>query len=248
MIQLIDLRKSFHNQEVLKGVSLEIPTGKTTAIIGRSGGGKSVLLRHIVGLIQPDSGRILVDGKDITALDEMELDHVKSKFGMLFQGAALFDSLTVFDNIAFPLREKTTLSEDKIREKVEDLLKELGLSGMEAKYPAEISGGMKKRVGLARALIMEPGIMLYDEPTTGLDPIMENTIHELIQASHKLFHSTDILVSHNMKEVYKIAHYVAMLHEGLIVEQGTPEEIRASKNPVVQQFISGSTSGPIQLD
>jgi phospholipid/cholesterol/gamma-HCH transport system ATP-binding protein len=248
MIQLIDLRKKFVNQEVLKGVSLEIPTGKTTAIIGRSGGGKSVLLKHIVGLIQPDSGRILVDGEDITELRETDLDRIKRKFGMVFQGAALFDSLTVFDNIAFPLREKTNLSEEKILEKVKQLLKVLGLGGMEDKYPAEISGGMRKRVGLARALITEPQIMLYDEPTTGLDPIMENTIHELIQVSHKLFQSTDILVSHNMKEVYKIAHYVAMLHEGLIVEQGTPEEIRSSKNPVVQQFISGSTSGPIQLD
>ncbi len=248
MIQLIDLHKSFDHQEVLKGVSLEIPKGQITAIIGRSGGGKSVLLKHIVGLIHPDSGQILVDGKDLTTLDEVELNQVKSQFGMLFQGAALFDSLTVFENIAFPLREKTSLSEAEIQERVRQLLKELGLSGMEAKYPAEISGGMRKRVGLARALITEPEIMLYDEPTTGLDPIMENTIHELIQACHKLFHSTDILVSHNMKEVYKIAHHVAMLHEGLIVEQGTPEEIQSSKNPVVQQFISGSTTGPIQID
>lgn len=248
MIQLVNLRKSFNKQEVLKGLSLEIPDGKTTAIIGRSGGGKSVLLKHIVGLVQPDSGQILVDGKDITTLNEVELNEVKGKFGMLFQGAALFDSLTVFENIAFPLREKTTLSEEKIGEKVGLLLKELGLSGMEAKYPAEISGGMRKRVGLARALITEPKIMLYDEPTTGLDPIMENTIHELILASHKLFHSTDILVSHNMKEVYKIAQHVAMLHEGLIVAQGTPEEMQASQNPMVQQFITGSTSGPIQLD
>jgi len=248
MIKLVNLRKAFDHQEVLRGVSLEIPKGETTAIIGRSGGGKSVLLKHIIGLIQPDSGQILVDGKDITALDDVELNQIKRRFGMLFQGAALFDSLTVFDNIAFPLREKTTLPEAEIQERVKQLLKELGLSGMETKYPAEISGGMRKRVGLARALITEPEIMLYDEPTTGLDPIMENTIHELIQASHKQFHSTDILVSHNMREVYKIAHHVAMLHEGLIVEQGTPEEIRASKNPMVQQFISGSTSGPIQLD
>jgi len=248
IIQLIDLHKSFDHQEVLRGVSLDIPKGMTTAIIGRSGGGKSVLLKHIVGLIQPDRGRILIDEKNMTALGETERDALKSRFGMLFQGAALFDSLTVFDNIAFPLREKTALSELEIQEKVRRLLKELGLNGMESKYPAEISGGMKKRVGLARALITEPEIMFYDEPTTGLDPIMETTIHELITACHERFHSTDILVSHNMKEVYTIAHHVAMLHEGLIIEQGTPEEIRNSKNPIVQQFISGRTTGPIQLD
>lgn len=248
IIQLIDLCKSFDHQEVLRGLSLKIPKGQITAIIGRSGGGKSVLLKHIVGLIQPDSGQILIDGKDIAALNEVKQNELKRRFGMLFQGAALFDSLTVFDNIAFPLREKTTLSEAEIQDKVSQLLKELGLSGMESKYPAELSGGMKKRVGLARALITEPEIMFYDEPTTGLDPIMESTIHELITACHERFHSTDILVSHNMNEVYKIAHYVAMLHEGLIVEQGTPEEIRNSKNPIVQQFISGSTAGPIQID
>ena len=180
MIKLVDVYKTFNGQEVLRGVTLEIPEGKTTAIIGRSGGGKSVLLKHIIGLLKPDSGQVLVEGTDISRLNNRDLNKIRKRFGILFQGAALFDSLTVYDNIAFPLREKTRLKENEIQKMVDEKLEQLGLAGMGHKYPAEISGGMKKRVGLARALIMDPEIMLFDEPTTGLDPIMKNAIYNLI--------------------------------------------------------------------
>lgn len=247
MIEIVDLWKSFNVQEVLKGVNLEIPTGKTTAIIGRSGGGKSILLKHIVGLLKPDRGKILVDGMDITKLDSRKLNKIRRRFGMLFQGAALFDSLTIFENVAFPLRELTDLGEEEIRERVIVNLKQVGLYGMESKYPDEISGGMKKRVALARAMIMGPEIMLYDEPTTGLDPVMETAVHQLIMNCQKELKCTAVLVSHNIQEVLKIAHRVALLHEGVIIESSTCKEIQGSENPVVRQFLSGSIEGPIQL-
>ena len=180
MIEILKLWKSFDGQEVLRGVNLEIPSGKTTAIIGRSGGGKSVLLKHLIGLLKPDKGKILIDGADITGLRTQELNKIKRKFGIVFQGAALFDSMTIFENVAFPLRELTDSSEEEIEERVSVNLKQVGLYGMDAKYPDEISGGMKKRVALAMAMIMEPEIMLYDEPTTGLDPVIETPITQLI--------------------------------------------------------------------
>lgn len=243
----MDLWKSFNGQEVLRGVNLEIPGGKTTAIIGRSGGGKSVLLKHLIGLLRPDKGKIMIDGTDITGLRTTEFNKIKRKVGIVFQGAALFDSLTIFENIAFPLRELTDLGEEEIRERVIVSLKQVGLYGMEAKYPDEISGGMKKRVALARAMIMEPAIMLYDEPTTGLDPVMETTIHHLISNCQGRLKCTAVLVSHNIREVLKIAHRVAMLHDGVIIESSTCEEIQGSENPVVRQFLSGGIEGPIQL-
>ena len=261
MIKVVNLRKSFNGQEVLKGVNLEIPTGKRTAIIGRSGGGKSVLLKHLVGLIKPDSGEIYVDGVDITKLKGKELNEVKKKFGMVFQGAALFDSLTVLDNVAFPLRELTDMKEEEIIENAREILREVGLEGMEHKYPDEISGGMRKRVGIARALIIRPKYLFFDEPTTGLDPITERAIHQLIGLNplmemavkkmvgkcHEEAKCTDIVVSHNIKEVLEISHKVAMLHDGVIVEETTPEGLLKSTNPVVKQFISGNIEGPIKL-
>lgn len=246
MIRVVKLRKSFGNQEVLRGVDLVIPKGKTTAIIGRSGGGKSILLKHLIGLMRPDSGEVWIDGMEITRMTKRELSRAKSRFGFLFQGGALFDSMTVFENIAFPLKEKTRLSEEAIRAKVEEKLQEVGLQGMEEKYPGDLSGGMKKRVGLARAMILDPEIMLYDEPTTGLDPVMEHVIHRLIQACQEMVKCTGVLVSHNIAEVFEIAHQIAMLHNGVIVAQGTPGEIQASDNPLVRQFINGDIEGPMQ--
>lgn len=246
MIRVVKLRKSFGNQDVLRGVDLVIPKGKTTAIIGRSGGGKSILLKHLIGLMHPDSGEIWIDGMEITRMTRRELSKVKSRFGFLFQGGALFDSMTVFENIAFPLKEKTRLSEEAIRANVEEKLQEVGLQGVEEKYPGDLSGGMKKRVGLARAMVLDPEIMLYDEPTTGLDPVMEHVIHRLIQACQAMVKCTGVLVSHNIAEVFEIAHQIAMLHNGVIIAQGTPGEIEASDNPLVRQFINGDIEGPIQ--
>ncbi|NKE70288.1 ABC transporter ATP-binding protein [Nitrospiraceae bacterium HYJII51-Mn-bac16s-1-B09] len=246
MIRVVNLRKSLGDQKILRGVDLMIPKGKITAIIGRSGGGKSILLKHLIGLIRPDSGEIWVGGEEITSLTRRALSRVKTRFGFLFQGAALFDSMTVFENIAFPLREKTEHAEKAIRAKVEETLREVGLEGVGEKYPGELSGGMKKRVGLARAMILHPEIMLFDEPTTGLDPVMEHVIDRLIQACHGGSNCTGVLVSHNISEVFAIAHHVAMLHHGIIIAQGTPEEIRASVHPVVRQFIHGEIEGPMQ--
>jgi len=248
MIKIIDLKKSFNGQEVLKGVNLDIQDGETTAIIGRSGGGKSVLLKHLVGLVKPDSGEILVNGIDITKLKGRALNEVKKKFGMVFQGAALFDSLTVLENVAFPLRELTDLGEDEILEKALYIIKEVGLVGMEHKYPDEISGGMGKRVALARAMISRPEFMFFDEPTTGLDPVIETAIHILMKTCMgKMKQCTDVLISHNMKEVLEVADKVAMLHEGVIIEITTPKELLKSSNPYVKQFVSGSIEGPIHF-
>jgi phospholipid/cholesterol/gamma-HCH transport system ATP-binding protein len=247
MIKVVNLRKSFNGHEVLKGVSMEIPKGKVTAIIGRSGGGKSVLLKHLVGLEKPDSGEIYVDGVDITKIKGKKLHEVKRKFGMVFQGSALFDSLTVLDNVAFPLRELTDMTEDEIISMSMGMLKETGLARMDGKYPDEISGGMRKRVALARALVMRPEYMFFDEPTTGLDPIVENAIHQLMGTCMSKIQCTDVLISHNIGEVMTIADRIAMLHNGVIIESSTPQELVKSSNPAVQQFLIGSTEGPIQI-
>lgn len=247
MIKVSNLRKSFDGAEVLRGVDLEIPTGRTTAIIGKSGAGKSVLFKHLVGLMRPDAGSVVVDGADITKLKGRALKEVKRKFGMVFQGGALFDSLTVLENIAFPMRELTALGERELLGKAAEMLKEVGLSGMGNKYPDEISGGMKKRVALARALVMSPEYLFFDEPTTGLDPIVENAIHALMKRCKNLVPCTYVIVSHDIKEVIEMSDLVAMLHEGVIVECSTPDEITKSQNPAVRQFLSGSTEGPIQI-
>lgn len=248
MIEVIDLYKALDGQPVLEGVSLSVAKGEIFAIIGKSGGGKTVLLKHLVGLLKPDRGRVVVDGVDIGGLGRKQLNRIRERFGMVFQGGALFDSLTVFDNVAFPLREKTPLHEPAIAEKVVGMLKQVGLADMGHKYPAEISGGMKKRVALARALIMEPEILLLDEPTTGLDPIRMCSIHNLILDLHQRFGFTCVMVSHEIPEIFDVATKVAMLHQGTVVEVGTPEEIQDSSNPVVRQFIMGSLEGPIQLE
>lgn len=247
MIEIINLHKSFDGQKVLTGVSLKIAEKELIAIIGESGGGKSVLLRHLIGLLKPNSGKVIVEGEDITRLSGRELDEIREKFGVVFQGGALFDSLTVYENIAFPLREKTRLSEDKVHEKVEEALEEVGLRGIEQKYPAELSGGMRKRVALARALITEPKIVLFDEPTTGLDPIKLHAIHNLIVDTHEKYGFTGVMISHDIPEIYEVVDRIAFLYEGKIEVIGTPEEIVHSDDRIVRQFITGSLTGPIKV-
>lgn len=247
MIEIVDLYKSFDSQRVLNGVNLKIADKEVIAIIGKSGGGKSVLLKHIIGLLKPDRGSILIDSVDITRLGGSELDRIREKLGVLFQGGALFDSLTVLENVAFPLKEKTKLTKGEIHEKAMQALEDVGLKGVGKKYPAEISGGMKKRVALARALITEPTIVLFDEPTTGLDPIILNSIHRLIKTTHEKYGFTGIIISHEIPEIFDVADRVAMLHDGIIVETGTPEEIKNSSNPVIKQFITGGPEGPIEV-
>lgn len=246
MIEIVNLKKSFDGQQVLNGVNLKIANKELTAIIGKSGGGKSVLLKHLIGLLKPDEGDIVIEGVDITVVRGKELDGVREKFGVVFQGGALFDSLTVYGNVAFPLREKTKMGSGEIRERVLEALDDVGLRGMGNKYPAEISGGMKKRVALARALITEPKIVLFDEPTTGLDPIILHSIHNLIMNTHSKYGFTGVIISHEIPEIFGVADKIAMLYDGIIVEAGTPEEIRNSSDPAVKQFITGSLEGPIE--
>jgi phospholipid/cholesterol/gamma-HCH transport system ATP-binding protein len=247
MIQLTNLHKAFGTQKVLNGLNLTIPDGQITAIIGPSGEGKSVLLRHIIGLMQPDSGQITVDGENIIGIRRSEMNRIREKFGMLFQNAALFDSMNVFENVAFPLQEKTTLSNSEIRTRVLAALEDVGLKNVEQKFTDELSGGMKKRVGLARALLLNPKIILFDEPTTGLDPIIKRAIHQLIRETHVKFGFTAVIVSHEIPDIFDITQNVAMLFQGEILQFGTANEIRNSTNPVVKQFISGSLDGPIQM-
>ena len=239
MIKVERLVKSFGRQEVLRGLDLEVATGSITVIIGRSGGGKSVLLRHLIGLLRPDAGRVLVDGADITALRGRALDEVRQRYGVVFQGGALFDSMTCAHNVAFPLREKLRLPGAEVAKRVEAALAQVGLEGVGRKYPAEVSGGMRKRVAIARALVTEPEIVFFDEPTTGLDPILVNTIHHLILDLHRKLRFTAVMVSHEIPEIFEIADAVAMLYEGRIVETGSPAAIQASANPIVRQFIRG---------
>src|SRR4026208_288312 len=232
MIRVIDLPTTFGKQHVLRGVNLDLEAGKITTIIGGSGSGKTVLLKHLNALLLPDRGSVLIDGKDITRLGQTALNDVRQKFGVLFQGAALLDSMTVYDNVAFPLRERTNLAESVIEKKVNESLAEVGLSGMGYKFPAEVSGGMKKRAGLARALVTRPEIMLFDEPTTGLDPLLGKSIHELIRRMHEKFRFTGVIVSHDIPEVFKFSDRVAMLANGIIIEAGKTEEFTASTNPM----------------
>jgi len=242
MIEIKNLYKSFGHQQVLKGVNLVINEGEVTAVIGRSGGGKSVLLKHIIRLLKPDSGSIIIKGEDITKLAGKKLDEIRSNIGVVFQGGALFDSMTVYDNVAFPLTEKTKLDKKEVHEKVMKALSDVGLQGMEYKYPAELSGGMRKRVALARALIGHPKIILFDEPTTGLDPILVRSIHKLIRDTQKQYEFTGLIISHEIPEIFEISDRVAMLHDGRIVEVGTPDEIQKSDNIVVKNFIMGIES------
>ena len=239
MIRVEGLVKSFGANRVLRGVDLEMPKGSITVIIGRSGGGKSVFLKHLIGLVRPDGGRIVIDDVDITRLHGRGLEPVRRRYGVVFQNGALFDSLTCWDNVAFPLRETTRLRGPEIQARVETALTQVELEGAGGKYPAEISGGMRKRVAIARALVSEPEIVFFDEPTTGLDPILVNTIHRLIQALHRRLGFTAVVVSHEIPEIFEIAERVAMLHEGRIVEVGPPDVIQGSSNPVIRRFIRG---------
>ena len=247
MIKLVDIYKSFGRQKVLDGLNLDIEDGKTTVITGGSGGGKSVLLKHIIGLIKPDSGQVIVDDVDIASLNDRDLNEVRKKFGMLFQEAALFDSMNVMENVAFPLREHTRKKEKEIREIVKERLRAVGLTGIEDKMPSELSGGMRKRVGLARAIALHPQIVLFDEPTTGLDPVMTEAINELIVETQEKFNLTCVVISHDVQSIFTVGHKIAMLYEGRIIEYGTPDKIKMSSNPVLRQFLSGSLEGPISV-
>jgi phospholipid/cholesterol/gamma-HCH transport system ATP-binding protein len=247
MIQVVELYKTFAGHQVLKGVNLTIEPGKITTIIGGSGAGKTVLLKHLNALLLPDRGQVLVDGVDITRLRQKGLNRIRNKFGVLFQGAALLDSFNLFDNVAFPLREKTEMSETEIEKKVMERLEQVGLEQWGYKFPAEVSGGMKKRAGLARALVQDPEIVLFDEPTTGLDPLLAKSIHDLIANTHSRFGFTGVIVSHDIPEVFAISHIIAMLADGVIEEVGSPQDIENSKNPIVTQFIRADIEGPIQV-
>jgi phospholipid/cholesterol/gamma-HCH transport system ATP-binding protein len=239
MIKVSRLRKSFNGQPVLNGIDLEVPDGSITIIIGRSGGGKSVFLKHLLGLMRPDDGSIEVGGVDLTRLRGRALDEVRKRYGVVFQGGALFDSMTCRDNVAFPLREKFRLTQANITKRVDRALAQVELEGIGDKYPEEVSGGMRKRVAIARSLVTEPEIVFFDEPTTGLDPVLVNTIHHLILELHRRLHFTAVMVSHEIPEIFEIADRVGMLLDGRIVELGPPAAIQASSNPVVQQFIRG---------
>ena len=248
MIELINVSKSFDDHMVLDNMNLTIRAGETIVIIGRSGIGKSVTLKHIIGLMKPDSGQVIVDGQDITRLDGKGLNELRLKFGMLFQGAALFDSLSVRDNVAFNLIEHTKMDDKAIDKRVAECLELVGLRGIEHLSPSELSGGMRKRVGLARAICMNPKIILYDEPTTGVDPIMADAINDLVKDLQAKLKTTAVAVTHDMTSAYKIADRIAMLYKGKIVESGTPDEIKNTKNPIVKQFITGAATGPITED
>lgn len=245
MIEIKNIHKSFRGQEVLKGVNLTIPTGEITVIIGPSGTGKTVLLRHIIGLIKPDKGRILVDGTDINTLTSKALNEFRGRFGMLFQNAALFDSFSVAENVAFPLVEsmrKAPRPDIDIDRIVESKLRLVGLAGTGDKMPSELSGGMKKRVGLARAIVLEPSIILYDEPTTGLDPIMTVAIDNLILSMQQELHVTSVVISHDIDSAFRVADQIAMIHDGRIIECSAPDEFKRSKNPAVRKFLDAGAN------
>jgi len=245
MIEILKVNKSFGNHKVLNDLSLKIETGSTCVIIGRSGCGKSVLLKHIMGILRPDSGQIFIDNQEIVKLNEKEFDKIRMKIGMVFQGGALFDSMTVGENVGFGLIEHDHIAHKELLEKVEEALCMVDLCGIENLMPFELSGGMKKRVSLARALCIKPQIILYDEPTTGVDPITADSINELIRELHDKLKVTSIVVTHDMKSAYKVADRIAMLYQGKIIAKGSAQEIQNSSHPVVYQFVNGLAKGPI---
>ena len=245
IIELQNLYKSFDGRQVLRDMSLDVEKGESLVIVGGSGTGKSVTLKHIIGLLRPDRGRVMIDGNDITTMKDVELNRFRRRFGMSFQEGALFDSMSVFENIAFPLRRHTKMSEDEIRARVEECLEDVHLHGVEKKRPSELSGGMRRRVGFARAISLKPQILLFDEPTTGLDPVISDVIAELIREMDRKLGTTTVTITHDMKVAFKIADRVSMLHNGTIIEEGTPEKFQRSTNPIVQQFIDGRAEGPL---
>lgn len=241
-INILDIHKSFGTQKVLDGMYLKIPKGKITVILGRSGIGKSVLLKHMIGLLRPDMGKVIVDGTDIWKLDIQKLNKFREKFGMLFQDAALFDSMNVFENVAFPLKEHTDFDEKKIKNIVREKLSLVDLYDIEEKIPSELSGGMRKRVGLARAIALDPEIILYDEPTTGLDPLMTDSVDKLILNTQQKLNITSVVISHDINSAFKIADKIAMIDNGKVLEEGDPKSFRASTKEKVQRFIRGDSS------
>lgn len=240
-----NVHKAFYGKPVLRGVDLDVEPGETIVIMGRSGCGKSVLLKHFVGLLTADSGAVLVDGVDVGKLKRKKLFELRLRFGMVFQSAALFDSNTVVENVGLALREHTDLTDERIDTICEERLKLVGLEGVRDKWPAELSGGMKKRVGFARAIVMDPQCVLYDEPTTGLDPITADVINRLIIKLADQLNITSIVVTHDLASAYKVADRIAMLHDGRIIFSGTPDEVRNTDDPVVRQFVEGRAEGPI---
>lgn len=247
VIKTRDVVKKFGDRTILNGISLDIYRGETFVIMGGSGCGKSTFLRHLIGALKPDSGNVFLLGKDLATLNEDAMDVVKKKIGMCFQSAALFDSMTVGENVSLPLREHTKLEKSVIDTVIKMKLELVGLRGFEGLMPSQLSGGMKKRVGLARAIVLDPEIVFYDEPTAGLDPIVSGVIDKLILDLSKKLSITSVVVTHDMKSVFSIADRVAMLYEGRVLEVGEPQEIKKSKNQMVQQFINGSPDGPIKF-
>ncbi len=245
MINILELSKSFNNHKVLDNLSLNIDTGSTCVVIGRSGCGKSVLLKHIVGILKPEQGKISVDDKEVGKLNEAELNTLRMKISMVFQGGALFDSMTVAENVGFGLIEHTKIGQKELLERVEESLSLVGLCGIGNLMPSELSGGMKKRVALARAICIKPKILLYDEPTTGVDPITADSINELIKSLHDKLKVTSVVVTHDMKSAYRIADKIAMMYHGRIIAEGNPSEIQNTNHTVVHQFINGLARGPI---
>jgi phospholipid/cholesterol/gamma-HCH transport system ATP-binding protein len=239
MIEVVDLHKTFGPYEVLKGIDLRIPAGSTCVILGGSGSGKTVLMKHMIGLLKPDSGKMIIDGEDIVPMGTDALERVRRKFGMVFQAAALFDSMNVYENVAFPLREhRRKMPEEQVREVVRKKLALMGLNNVEQKFPADLSGGMRKRVGLARAIVLDPKIVLYDEPTTGLDPITTDYVDEMILAAKRELGVTSVVISHDIASAFNVADQIAFLHKGTIVARGTPEQMRESEHPAVKVFLS----------
>ena len=237
IIEIVDLHKAFGAAEVLTGINLTVPPGSTLVILGGSGSGKTVLMKHMIGLLKPNSGQVIVDGEDIVPFGADKLELIRRKFGMVFQAAALFDSMTVYENVSFPLREHSKMPEAEIREVVRQKLGIVGLKGVEEKYPSDLSGGMRKRVGLARAIILDPKIVLYDEPTTGLDPITTDYVDEMILDAKKQLGVTSVVISHDIASAFKVADNIAFLYQGLIVDQGPPEKLRHSQHPQVKLFL-----------